>query len=145
MSGERWEFPPAARSAVLARREVSAVLVRWGLDDLVDAAQLLTSELVTNSVLHARTPVTVSVARKRGQVRVAVSDGSPIEPSMRRHSMTATTGRGLQMLTSLADDWGSDATTTGKTVWFTLSTDRDHWADYGAGKAAGRQSAGAGK
>ena len=73
-----------------------------------------------------------------GNVRVAVSDGSPIEPAIRRHSMTSTTGRGLQMLASLADDWGSEVTRSGKTVWFTLSSARDHWAGAqrvtGAGK-----------
>ena len=138
MSDESWEFPPAARSVVLARREVRSALTRWGLDALVDAAQLLTSELVTNSVLHARTPVTVTVTRAGGNVRVAVSDVSPIEPAIRRHSMTSTTGRGLQMLASLADDWGSEVTRSGKTVWFTLSSARDHWAGAqrvsGAGK-----------
>jgi len=128
MSDESWEFPPAARSVVLARREVTGALHRWGLDDLIDPAQLLTSELVTNSVLHARTRVTVSLTRTRSRVRVAVSDGSQIQPAIRRHSMTSTTGRGLQMLTSLADDWGSDITKTGKTVWFTLSTARDDLA-----------------
>ena len=140
MSDERWEFPPAARSVVLARREVSAALTKWGLDALVDAAQLLTSELVTNAVLHARTPVIVSVTRKGGSVRINVSDGSPIEPSVRTYSKNATTGRGLQLLTSLADNWGSEATKTGKTVWFTLSTGRDHWAGY----RGGDQRAGAG-
>jgi anti-sigma regulatory factor (Ser/Thr protein kinase) len=128
MSKESWEFPPAARSVVLARREITGALSRWGLDGLVDAAQLLTSELVTNSVLHARTPVTVTINQREGEIRVAVSDGSAIEPAIRRHSMTSTTGRGLQMLLSLADDWGSEVTKTGKTVWFTLSTGRDHWA-----------------
>ena len=137
MSEESWEFPPAARSVVLARRAVTGALTRWGLDGLVDAAQLLTSELVTNSVLHARTTVTVTITERRGQVRVAVSDGSVIEPALRRHSMTSTTGRGLQMLRSLADDWGSEVTKTGKTVWFTLSTGRDHWA--GAQRVSGAE------
>lgn len=129
----RWELPPQARSVVDARRQVRSVLADWGLDGLADTALLLTSELVTNALLHARTDLSLTVAKAgpRG-LRVAVRDGSPTLPIGRHTTTTATTGRGLQLLVQLADEWGVDTTAPGKTVWFTLSGTRDPWAGYGA-------------
>jgi anti-sigma regulatory factor (Ser/Thr protein kinase) len=114
-----------------ARRFVARTLREWKLDVIADTAMLLTSELVTNAVLHARTDVTVDVTRTNDGVRVAITDGSPLPPALRHHSMTATTGRGIHLLDQLADEWQADATLDGKTVWFTLSTTRDPWSDTG--------------
>lgn len=131
MSDCQWSLPPAAQSVVTARRHVRDVLRRWGCDDLVDAALLLTSEIVTNAVLHARTVVELAVSRTADGVRVDVSDGSPLLPSARSHgSNLATTGRGLQLLESLAVTWNSEPTGSGKTVWFTLRNGEDPWAGF---------------
>ena len=117
-----WELPPQARSVVDARRQVRAVLADWGLDSLADAALLLTSELVTNALLHARTGLSLTVARTSPDgLRVAVADASPVLPVSRSAPPTATTGRGLHLLVQLADEWGVDTTAPGKTVWFTVS------------------------
>ena len=126
-----WRFHPAARSVVEARRRVSEALQEWHLVALCDAVVLLTSELVTNAVLHARTPVTVTVTREGDGVRVSVADGSHVTPARRRTSATATTGRGLQLLDKLADHWAVDTDSHGKTVWFTVSGDRDPWEHVG--------------
>ncbi|MBA2528582.1 MAG: hypothetical protein H0V19_01235, partial [Euzebyales bacterium] len=64
---------PSAASPRAARQFVVAVLRRWGCEHLGDTVALLTSELVTNAVLHAGSAVGVSVARRRGGVRVEVS------------------------------------------------------------------------
>jgi anti-sigma regulatory factor (Ser/Thr protein kinase) len=130
MTDRRWELPATARSAVRARRHVTNALEKWHLEALSDAAALLTSELVTNSVLHARTSMTLSVSRDHDTVRVSVTDGSPLTPSLRRHSPTSTTGRGIQLISRLADEWGAESTGPGKTVWFTLSGGRDPWLGY---------------
>ena len=127
MTQAQWRLPATARSVPEARRQVARTLHEWALDGLSDTAILLTSELVTNAVLHARTDVVVTVVREAHGARIAVTDGSPLPPSLRRHSMTSTTGRGVQLLDQLADTWSADADGDGKTVWFRLSTSRDPW------------------
>ena len=124
-----WALPPVARSVVEARRHVRATLEEWHLDGLSDAAQLLTSEVVTNSLLHARSPIRLTIEHTENGVRVAVTDASTVVPTMRPRSNSATTGRGLVLLSRLADAWDAEASDGGKTVWFTLSTDRDPWLD----------------
>lgn len=124
----QWRLPPAARSAPQARRAVTGVLDEWGLSRLADTVALLVSEVVTNAVLHARTELTVSVARDGSGVRVSVTDGSSLPPAMRRHAATATTGRGLRLLDMLADSWSAEPAGTGKTVSFTVTGARDPWA-----------------
>jgi anti-sigma regulatory factor (Ser/Thr protein kinase) len=133
----QWSLPPTARSVVEARHRVRDTLFQWGLDALTDAAVLLTSELVTNAVLHARTGLVLGLSRTPEGVRIAVTDGSAVSPAARRRaSATATTGRGLLLLERLADAWSTDLTAGGKTVWFTLSSDRDPW---GAASATRRE------
>ena len=84
------------------------VLHGWGLDGLAESARLLTSELVTNAVLHARTSITVRVARdeSRRLVRVSVQDGSARSPRERNYSDLSTTGRGLHMVRGGSRDFG---------------------------------------
>ena len=133
-SRQAWELPPTARSVPQARRHVAATLEQWQLDGMVDTACLLVSELVTNAVLHARTAMTLTVTREGDGVRVSVTDGSPAPPALRRHSDTATTGRGLRLLDELADAWSVDGGDDSKSVWFTLSTSRDPWDSAGSSR-----------
>jgi anti-sigma regulatory factor (Ser/Thr protein kinase) len=115
---------PRLDAAARARQHVRAALLAWHLDELLDPVLLLTSELVSNALLHAGTPLTVAVRPDGPGVRVEVRDGSPVKPAPRRHSTTATTGRGVQLLESLADDWGSSCAGEGKLVWFRVLDDR---------------------
>src|SRR4051795_9891616 len=98
-------LPPTARSTTQARRFVLSALSDWGLDILRDTAALLTSELVTNSVLHARTDVEVSIRRLDDGVAIEVSDGSRRSPVRRMQIDEATTGRGVELLEQLAAQW----------------------------------------
>src|SRR3954453_16544802 len=123
-------LPPTARSTTLARRFVLGVLAEWGLDGLTDTAALLTRELVTTSVLHARTEVEVSVARLDDGVSIEVSDGSQRAPVRRRQYDDATTGRGVELLEQLAGAWDVSVHPAGKKVPFPLSVDQDPWAAY---------------
>ncbi|MBT2411529.1 SpoIIE family protein phosphatase [Streptomyces sp. ISL-12] len=123
-SVSRW-FPEVPRSAAAARR-----FVRAALDDvapeLADTAQLLTGELVTNAVLHARTAAEVAVGVDDGRVRVRVSDDRPGRgPVPRRYPPYAGTGQGLALVERLASRHGAEAEAGGrrKTVWFELWPD----------------------
>jgi len=130
MSRQSWRLPATARSVPEARHHVAATLQEWGCGGLVETARLLTSELVTNAVLHARTEMTVAVEQTDQGVRISVTDESPVPPALRRHSATATTGRGLRLLDELAHEWSVHDHNGGKTVWFTLADDVDPWSAY---------------
>lgn len=121
------ELEPRLDTSAVARRHVLSRLLAWGLDDLVDPVLLLTSEVVTNAVLHSGTRLEVTVARDGVGVRVEVADGSSAPPVQRQHSTSASTGRGVQLLEAMADEWGWTATSTGKLVWFRVLTDNG-WA-----------------
>jgi anti-sigma regulatory factor (Ser/Thr protein kinase) len=112
----------SASSVGRARGLVRDALLEWGVpEDTADTAVLLTSEIATNAVLHARTPFTVSVRLVSGRVRVGVQDGSVARPVVQHYGRTQTTGRGLRLLATLAQDWGFDSVEGGgKAVWFEL-------------------------
>jgi anti-sigma regulatory factor (Ser/Thr protein kinase) len=122
--------PTAARTARSAVREA---LDQWGLDVLVDDAVLLTSEMVTNAVLHARSATVLTLTLVADDaVRLEVADASGVLPRPHHYAATSTTGRGLRLLESLARDWGTETTPTGKRVWALL--DVAHAAEpFGAG------------
>ncbi|HEX7106546.1 MAG TPA: ATP-binding protein [Acidothermaceae bacterium] len=122
----RTVLPCDASSVGVARRLLRRELAAAGDPDLVDAdlldaAGLLVSELVTNAVVHARTDVTLRVILRRGVLRIEVTDGSPIVPAPRRPAGLAGTGRGLQLVDRLADRWGVSKARRGKTIWFELA------------------------
>ena len=123
-------LPPTARSTTQARRFVLGVLADWGLEKLRDTAALLTSEVVTNSVLHARTEIEVTVTRLDDGIRIEVADGSRRAPVRRMQLDEATTGRGVELLEQLAGSWDVAVHETGKIVRFDLSEHVDPWAAY---------------
>jgi anti-sigma regulatory factor (Ser/Thr protein kinase) len=91
-----------------------------GIDSSVrETAELLVTELTTNAVVHAHTPIRVSVLPHDHQVRVEVrdDDSSPIPPP-RRPAADAESGRGLWLVAALASSWGINRNAKGKTVWF---------------------------
>ena len=111
---------PLPASAAAARRFVTDTLAAWGHDDAVDIAILLVSELVTNSILHARSDVDLIVTEDDGRLRVEVRDASPEAPTVRSYDTTSITGRGLAMVQSFAARWGVQPLPAGKAVWFEL-------------------------
>ncbi len=78
-------LPPEPGSAAVSRHFVAHTLRSWSLHPLLDDAQLATSELVTNAVLHAGTPLMLSISSDNGSVEIAVFDGSPTLPTVRPH------------------------------------------------------------
>jgi anti-sigma regulatory factor (Ser/Thr protein kinase) len=119
------ELPPAPESPGSARDFVTGALRRGHVaPETVDIARLLTSELVTNSVVHARTTVTVSVRVSERRVHVAVEDADPTMPDGGAGGALETSGRGLTIVARLAHDWGIEPRTGGKCVWFDLRASR---------------------
>lgn len=117
----RQRLDPVPESARVARRTVLTTLEAAGRADLAEAAGLLVSELVTNAIVHARTPIDLDVVAGRDGLRVAVSDNSPHLPTPRHYGRSATTGRGLALVELLADRHGTEnGAVDGKTVWFEL-------------------------
>jgi two-component sensor histidine kinase len=92
-------------------------------ESTVSDAALLISELVTNSVRHAGGIITIVIEWLDDRVAVAVRDDSMAVPVIGRPSSDDTSGRGLQLVQSLATDWGCQMSPggVGKTVWFTVA------------------------
>jgi anti-sigma regulatory factor (Ser/Thr protein kinase) len=84
-------------SVKAAREFVAGTLVAWDLDDLAEVAGLLTSELATNAVVHARTAYLIAVEYRPPELLVEVHDGSRRRPVPRRAQADrkAAKGRGL--------------------------------------------------
>ena len=99
-----------------------AELLDTGREDLIDAAELLVSEVVTNALLHAGTPIQVTARVSDTGLRVEIGDGSPHLPAPRHHATMAGTGRGLRLLQQMVDSWGAHPYADGKIVWFELVT-----------------------
>lgn len=109
------KFGPDLTSVPAAR-----AFVRSCLDDVnqVETIVLLVSELATNAVIHARTPFEVSVGRTEDCVRVSVADANSAAPVLRDATSDDTSGRGLQIVSALADEWGTDLQHDGTRIWF---------------------------
>jgi Histidine kinase-like ATPase domain len=116
---------PVLGSAAGGREFVTHVLEDWQLADLSWSASLVTSELVTNSVLHSVSIVELNLSRARTRVRIGVHDhggGAPAIPSTTEaEAATQLHGRGLQIINAVTRAWGVFPTRPrGKTVWALL-------------------------
>lgn len=88
---------------------------------VVETAELLTTELVTNAIVHVGCKSQLFIRAVGGVVRVEVSDPDGRLPAMAAPSVDALTGRGLMIVNGLASAWGVERTDDrGKTVWFEL-------------------------
>jgi anti-sigma regulatory factor (Ser/Thr protein kinase) len=132
-----WVLPPAAGSAQAARRQVGAQLEAWGLRHLVDHAELIVSELVTNAVRHGSTVEPVWHTMRRictdcgDMIRLEVGDlggGKPGSVPARREVADSgadgdellCSGRGLFLVEALSSDWGVWRLPHGHVVWAVL-------------------------
>jgi anti-sigma regulatory factor (Ser/Thr protein kinase) len=116
---ENYERVP--ESAAAARRLVGEALDEWGLPQLADSAGLVLTELVTNSVRHAKGEgMRVNVTRLTGQrVRVSVLDRDRTRPRMQEPDPDGERerGRGLFIVNATSVAWGVDLLPDGKRVW----------------------------
>jgi anti-sigma regulatory factor (Ser/Thr protein kinase) len=115
------ELANSAKSVPLARSVVIDFLRRNGNDSAIDVASLLTSEIVTNAVVHGATTVGLLATLSNHLLRVEASDRSGNVPTLRRARSGDTDGRGLMVVASLATDWGYELRPSGKSVWFELA------------------------
>lgn len=139
----RRSFAPHPSSVGDARRTVREQLHEAGRADLVEAAELVVTEIVTNALVHAGTAIGLDSRLHHDGLRVEVSDGSPALPQVRHHGDLAGTGRGLRLVSSTTDRWGVERHERGKTVWFELSAGVDAAggaeASYDGTRAGGTQ------
>ncbi|MFE3885927.1 SpoIIE family protein phosphatase [Streptomyces lydicus] len=119
-------FEPVGRSVATARAFVRDTLQGWGCADIVDDAVVLTSELVTNAVVHAGTAADVLCLRNDDGVRISVADRYPEREIPLQNAGQVVVhpdregGRGLLLCGALATRWGVEYTAAQKHVWFQL-------------------------
>jgi serine phosphatase RsbU (regulator of sigma subunit)/anti-sigma regulatory factor (Ser/Thr protein kinase) len=115
----RWKLASELTSARRARLLVRRRLRRWGLSELIATTELLASELVTNAVRYAHGAIALRLVREGGLV-IEVQDDSAALPRLRHASDEDERGRGLQVVSQLAQHWGARRTPAGKVVWCEL-------------------------
>ncbi len=124
----QWRVPltPGPAAPGEARKQVRAAVWAWDLPVDADAAVLLTSELVTNAIMHtASETVVLAIVCADRDLRVDVHDTSPCLPVPPSGgdvdaAIDAETGRGLKLVAAMATEWGWYRTPAGKAVYFTL-------------------------
>ncbi|MFM9558095.1 MULTISPECIES: SpoIIE family protein phosphatase [Streptomyces] len=114
-----WTLPREPRSVGRAREYARGRLLAWDLEPLVDTAELLVSELVTNALRYGEGEIRLRLLLDRTLV-CEVWDAGLVQPRRRRARDTDEGGRGLQLVGLLSAAWGSRRTPRGKTVWFEL-------------------------
>jgi PAS domain S-box-containing protein len=114
-----WTLPREPRSVGRAREHARGRLQSWDLEPLVDTAELLVSELVTNALRYGEGDIRLRLLLDRTLV-CEVWDAGLVQPRRRRARDTDEGGRGLQLVGLLSAAWGSRRTPRGKTVWFEL-------------------------
>lgn len=126
------DLPARSASPAAARRVIASVLPAWGLTELVDDAQLVTSELVTNALSHAagQDSYELELTARPDGVRIALADGSTVRPIVEELKSSRPSGRGIAIIEKLATRWGADDHEGGKKVWIELTLDsvRRRWA-----------------
>jgi anti-sigma regulatory factor (Ser/Thr protein kinase) len=115
---------PAELGSPRAARETVRVACRdWRLDDhTCDDALLVATELVANAVDHAQTPCVLTLSRDHDGLRITVRDFAPWQlPELQPLDLTASRGRGLQVVAAVSSAWGVTAVDGEKAVWAVLT------------------------
>ena len=113
------DAPRVARRAVAEHCRTTATG-----SECSEAAVLLTSEVVTNAVLHGSGVVRMRLESDSRRIRVEVDDDDRQRLCLPAVDDDAEGGRGMLMVDALSSDWGVTATARGKTVWFEVRTRR---------------------
>ncbi|GAB2912864.1 SpoIIE family protein phosphatase [Nonomuraea fastidiosa] len=141
-------FDGTPQAPAHARKFVRQVLGEWRLSHLTEDAILLTSELVTNAVVHAGTGVELTcrldVGATPARLEIEVDDHHParaIPPAAGLPSGEAASGRGLALAGMLADAWGVTYTQRAKRVWVRMEIGDGYEPHEPAAQAPGAPSA----
>ncbi|MEW1722981.1 SpoIIE family protein phosphatase [Streptomyces sp. NPDC093109] len=111
-----WELACDPAIVAEARRNVSAQLAAWGLEEAVFTTELVVSELVTNAIRYGVAPIQLRLIHD-GSLICEVSDGSNTAPHLRRARVSDEGGRGLMLVAQLTQSWGTRQGEGGKTIW----------------------------
>ncbi|MEY9948568.1 SpoIIE family protein phosphatase [Kitasatospora sp. GAS1066B] len=111
-----WDVPADPAIVAEIRAKATAQLHAWELDELAFVTELAVSELVTNAIRYATTPIQLRLIKDRTLI-CEVSDASSTAPHLRRARIFDEGGRGLMMVAQLTERWGTRYTGTGKTIW----------------------------
>ncbi|MGW1881466.1 SpoIIE family protein phosphatase [Streptomyces sp. NPDC001970] len=114
-----WDLPTDPAIVSTARSLVTRQLMSWALEEEAFATELIASELVTNAVRHAKSPIRLRLIRDR-VLTCEVSDGSSTAPRLRHARTSDEGGRGLFLVAQCAERWGTRYTQRGKTIWTEL-------------------------
>ncbi|MFD8303052.1 ATP-binding protein [Streptomyces sp. NPDC059690] len=129
---EAWEYclsiPNDPRAVTVSRRTLRLILTAHGLIALVDVAELLATELITNAVRHTKGPAALRVRwAPPGTLRIGAwdADPEPPEPPVPLARLgEAEEGRGLLLVRACSEVWGwhplSRQGNRGKYVWCEL-------------------------
>jgi anti-sigma regulatory factor (Ser/Thr protein kinase) len=113
-------FPAIPQSVHAARRFATDTLA-GAPASILDAVELMVSELATNCVRHERTSFHLTILGSSHEIRVEVTDSGEGTPTMRSPGPDEPSGRGLQIVDMLSASWGvQPERPSGKTVWFTV-------------------------
>src|SRR4051812_33352967 len=126
---ETWDYalyvPNDLRVVTICRRTLRLILTMHGLIGLVDTAELLATELVSNAVRHTKGLAALRVSRSaEGAVWIGAWDSDPEPPEPPRPLDLVgelEEGRGLGLVVAYADGWGWQPSarleSRGKYVW----------------------------
>ncbi|MEU6226277.1 ATP-binding protein [Streptomyces sp. NPDC047042] len=120
-------MPNDLRAVTISRRTLRLILTLHGLIGLVDVAELLATELVSNAVRHTKGPAALRVRWSAGVLRIGAWDADPQPPQPPEELGQLTDsqdGRGMGMIHACSDLWGwqplSRFGNRGKFVWCEL-------------------------
>jgi anti-sigma regulatory factor (Ser/Thr protein kinase) len=114
---------PAVRGSVPSARRFVAGAVADVPPEVSAAVALIATELASNSVQHASSAFAIRVEQLPDRIRIEVEDDGAGQPVLGSPDPGATSGRGLQIVSALADGWGviPRDRAEGKTVWVTIA------------------------
>ncbi|MBC2868231.1 ATP-binding protein [Streptomyces mexicanus] len=131
VTADPWEYclyiPNDPRAVTVSRRTLRLILTMHGLIRLVDLAELLATELISNAVRHTKGPAALRVRWSAGVLRIGAWDADPTPPEPPvplEQVVDLEEGRGLALVKACADLWGwqplSREGNRGKVVWCEL-------------------------
>jgi hypothetical protein len=115
-----WVMHPNAQAARHVRGLIATTLTGWGLEEQIDAASLLATELVSNAIRHTTRPITLRLMRT-STLLCEVTDDDHRLPILCEPDDDAEAGRGIYLVSRLSHRWGAGHTAAGKAVWFELT------------------------
>ncbi|MFH9735922.1 ATP-binding protein [Streptomyces sp. NPDC017260] len=135
------EFTAQEEEVAELRRKVRTRLDTWGLQGLVDEAQLCVSELVANVITHvgAGTPTTLAVLMNGTFLRIEVHDpDTRALPTLVAADVQAEAGRGVALVDAVTDRWGVLLHADRKVTWCELATAPETRPEAGSTPQAAR-------